>query len=120
MPFISGTKMKSMTDLIERQADTIKELENRIETLTMSKAESISAKKVKKDNSFDTKIKAVKEHLISLGNITSWEAIQSYNATRLSAIIFELKKRGMNITTTRESNDKSNYVRYHYSESTLN
>ena len=34
----------------------------------------------------------VKEHLIAKGSITSWEAIQQYGATRLSAIIFDLRK----------------------------
>lgn len=66
-----------------------------------------------KDNSFETKIKAVKNHLLTKGNITSWEAIQKYNATRLSAIIFNLKRNGMDITTTPETRGKSRFVRYH-------
>ncbi len=33
------------------------------------------------------------------GNITSWEAIQHFRATRLSAIIFELRKEGYLIET---------------------
>lgn len=41
----------------------------------------------------------VKEHLLKNGSITSWEAIQSYGATRLSAIIFNLRKQGMDIRT---------------------
>ena len=65
------------------------------------------------DNSFETKIKAIKSHLLTKGNITSWEAIQKYNATRLSAIIFNLKRNGMDITTTPETNGKSRFVRYH-------
>lgn len=47
------------------------------------------------------KTKAVELHLIEKGVITSWEAIKLYGATRLSAIIFNLRKRGMNITTRR-------------------
>ena len=44
-----------------------------------------------------SKTEKVKQHLIKRGHITSWEAIINYRATRLSAIIFELKKRGMEI-----------------------
>lgn len=45
-----------------------------------------------------TKTSLVKEHLERKGHITSWEAIQSYAATRLAAIIFNLRKRGMKIS----------------------
>lgn len=41
----------------------------------------------------------VLEHLQTNGNITSWEAIQQYGATRLSSIIFNLRKRGYDIDT---------------------
>lgn len=45
-----------------------------------------------------TKTKAVMQHLEEFGNITSWEAIKEYGATRLSAIIFNLRHRyDMNI-----------------------
>ena len=37
--------------------------------------------------------KEVLNHLINLGTITSIEAIKLYGATRLSAIIFELRKK---------------------------
>ena len=37
------------------------------------------------------KTKAVLLHLQQYGNITSWEAIKEYGATRLSAIIFNLR-----------------------------
>tara|TARA_R110002051_G_scaffold218455_1_gene282301 strand:+ start:102 stop:419 length:318 start_codon:yes stop_codon:yes gene_type:complete len=37
---------------------------------------------------------AVLWHLQNKGNITSWEAIKEYGATRLSAIIFNLRRRG--------------------------
>lgn len=38
-----------------------------------------------------TKTKAVLLHLQEFGNITSWEAIKEYGATRLSAIIYNLR-----------------------------
>lgn len=40
-----------------------------------------------------SKLDKVLEHLLTYGSITSWEAIQKYGATRLSAIIYELRKR---------------------------
>ena len=63
------------------------------------------------------KTKAVMLHLIENGNITSWEAIQLYGATRLSAIIFNLRARGMNIDTvmvefTDRFGSKAQYAKY--------
>ena len=48
-----------------------------------------------------TKTEKVKIHLENVGHITSLEAIELYGATRLSAIIFNLRKRGMNIDSER-------------------
>lgn len=44
-----------------------------------------------KENKKPNKSAQVKTHLIKHGSITSWEAIQKYKATRLSAIIFNLR-----------------------------
>ena len=41
-----------------------------------------------------SKHQKIKEHLESGRTITSWQAIQEYRVTRLSAIIFNLKKDG--------------------------
>ena len=38
------------------------------------------------------KTKLVLEYLQNNGSITSWEAIERYSATRLSAIIYNLRK----------------------------
>jgi len=46
-----------------------------------------------------SKTQQVKSRLISVGSITSWEAINLFEATRLSAIIFNLKNKGMDIKT---------------------
>jgi hypothetical protein len=46
-----------------------------------------------------TKTQLVKSHLETKGSITSLEAINKYEATRLSAIIFNLRDKGMNIIT---------------------
>ena len=65
-----------------------------------------------------TKTKAVLLHLEQYGNITSWEAIKEYGATRLSAIIFNLRhKYDMNIVSEMvEFKDrygtKTNYAKY--------
>lgn len=45
---------------------------------------------------------AVLQHLMENGSITSMEAIESYGATRLSAIIFNLRKDGLDIETVTE------------------
>lgn len=60
----------------------------------------------------ETKTKKVMEHLLNIGNITSWEAIELYRATRLSGIIFNLRHHyNMNIIS--EVIDKSsNAVKY--------
>lgn len=47
-----------------------------------------------------TKTALVKKHLMEKGSITSWDAIKMYGATRLSAIIFNLRKAGMDIITS--------------------
>lgn len=46
-----------------------------------------------------TQTQAVLEHLQKRGSITSWQAFKRYGATRLSDIIFRLRKRGYTITT---------------------
>ena len=55
-------------------------------------------------------------HLKQFGNITSWQAIQTFRATRLSDIIFRLKDEGHNIITEMETDPSSGirFARYHY------
>lgn len=64
-----------------------------------------------------TKAGEVLKHLQVNGHITSLEAIQLYGATRLSAIIFNLRKKGYNIETTDATcidryGHKCNYAKY--------
>lgn len=66
-----------------------------------------------------TKIAQVKKHLKEKGSITSWEAIRLYGSTRLSDIIFKLRKLDWNIETvnilTKDRNDNSvNFAKYIY------
>ena len=59
-----------------------------------------------------TKEQQVKKHLIQKRSITSWEAINLYRATRLSAIIFKLKEKGMPIRTVRVLTPDGQFARY--------
>lgn len=47
----------------------------------------------------ETKSSKVLNHLKKHGSITSWIAIQKYDATRLSAIIFNLRELGRRTKT---------------------
>lgn len=64
-----------------------------------------------------SKHQKVLEHLKEHGSITSLEAIELYGATRLSAIIFNLRKQGFDIETidlpfTDRFGTKSHYGKY--------
>ena len=64
------------------------------------------------------KTKAVLQHLQEYGSITSWEAIKEYGATRLSAIIYNLRHRynldivSENVEFTDRYGDKSSFAKY--------
>ena len=67
------------------------------------------------------KTKKVLEYLKSNGSITSLEAYDLFRATRLSAIIFNLRKYGYKIISmpesyTNEQGETSHYARYVYEE----
>ena len=69
-----------------------------------------------------TKTKAVLQWLQTGTGISSMEAIKQFGATRLSAIIFNLRKRGYNIeTVTCEGTDrfgnKMQFARYYLRDS---
>jgi len=64
--------------------------------------------------SFENKTNLVLLHLQEKKTITSWEAIQLYHATRLSAIIFNLKERGHLITTEMIFEKRTRWAVYHY------
>lgn len=64
-----------------------------------------------------TKTQKILNHLRENGSITSWEAIQNYGATRLSAIIFNLRKKGIEIKSemvqfTDRYGDNSTFAKY--------
>lgn len=56
----------------------------------------------------------VKNHLLKCGSITSWQAIILYRATRLSAIIYSLRKSGMNIETEMVTKGGNTFAKYIY------
>lgn len=59
------------------------------------------------------KHKKVLNHLKEHGTITSWEAIEKYGATRLSSIIFNLRKKYNISTIMNEETDRyGNTCRY--------
>ena len=65
------------------------------------------------------KTKKVLEYLQSNGSITTMDAFIKFKATRLSSIIFNLKKYGyvinsINETSCSENGETSHYVRYVY------
>lgn len=64
------------------------------------------------------KTQKVMQHLQTYGRINTWQAIKEYNATRLSSIIYNLRRRyNMLIVNEREDfvdcyGDKSHYDNY--------
>lgn len=51
----------------------------------------------------------VKNHLLKEGHIDSWTAISLYGATRLSAIIYNLRRRGYDIASEpKKTKDRNN------------
>jgi len=51
-------------------------------------------------------------HLQHYGSITTWDAITQYKATRLSAIIHNLKEKGYNIESVKKDGDGCRFVEY--------
>jgi hypothetical protein len=77
----------------------------------------ITPARSKKISGLNTKHFKVKNHLIKNGTIDSWTAIELYGATRLSAIIFNLRKEGMAIdsiscTSYDRNTELCNYTTY--------
>jgi hypothetical protein len=73
--------------------------------------------KTKKSN---TKHNQVKKHLLEKGWIDSWTAIELFGATRLSAIIFRLRKEGWDILSIPQSSYDRNKQICNYTTYKLN
>lgn len=69
-------------------------------------------------NAIDTQREQIRLHLKHHHAITSWEAFEMYGITRLSAIIYTLRKthniRSLPMTTTNRFGNTVNYVKYVY------
>ena len=60
----------------------------------------------------NTQENQILNHLKQHKFITSWEAIQEYRITRLSARIYELRERGHNIITKNISENGKRFAEY--------
>lgn len=85
----------------------------------ISKGGIVSISRKEKIEIQKTKTLQVKKHLIEKGTIDSWTAIELYGATRLSAIIFNLRMNGHNIDSIpRTAYDRNqqlcNFTTYKY------
>lgn len=64
------------------------------------------------------KSRLVLEHLKEYGSITSWEAIEKYGATRLSAIIYNIRKhhivKSVDSSFTDRYGNESTFTKYVY------
>jgi len=58
-------------------------------------------------------------HLKQHKFITSWEAIQEYRITRLSARIYELREKGFNIITKNVTENGKTFAEYSLINTTL-
>lgn len=83
-----------LSDFYNKIKDEIIMEEPQIKPITIKKV------RVKRTNTKKNKVKA---HLLEKGWIDSWTAIELFGATRLSAIIFNLRKEGYNILSIPQS-----------------
>lgn len=56
-----------------------------------------------------TQIECVRAYLENNGSLTSLEAFKRWHITRLSSIIYRLRKRGYNISTIMKTSDEGGY-----------
>jgi hypothetical protein len=110
--------MSKLSNFFKNLFSNLKEeiVVNEPEVKIASKKQNI--KKVYKDRE-NTKHFQVKKHLIEKGWIDSWTAIELYGATRLSAIIFNLRNSGHNIDSINNSaydrnQELCNFTTYKY------
>ena len=61
---------------------------------------------------YTTQKQKILDHLKEHGSITSWTAIQTYRITRLSEYIRSLRHDGLNISSVKEKNEETHWVRY--------
>ena len=59
-----------------------------------------------------SQLKQIKNYLLNGNKITPLEALQKFGSFRLSAIIYNLKKEGMNIKTNRITKNGKTFAQY--------
>jgi len=98
MSFLKNIFGKPSDELTENQSEnTTAENQSEITAIDSEKEAPLAVgKKV-------TKKEQIKQHLITKGHIDSWTAINTYGATRLSAIIFTLRMSGYDIASVPKS-----------------
>jgi hypothetical protein len=67
----------------------------------------------------NTQENQILNHLKKHKFITSWEAIQEYRITRLSARIYELREKGFNIITKNVTENGKTFAEYSLISTTL-
>ena len=67
----------------------------------------------------NTQENIILDHLKKHKFITSWEAIQEYRITRLSARIYELREKGFNIITKNVTENGKTFAEYSLISTTL-
>jgi hypothetical protein len=67
----------------------------------------------------NTQENQILNHLKKHKFITSWEAIQEYRITRLSARIYELREKGFNIITKNITENGKTFAEYSLISTTL-
>lgn len=74
-------------------------------------------KEMQEKHSSDSQISHVLNYMRTHDYITSMDAFSKYNITRLSSLIFILRKEGYDITSTAVRKNRKNYVEYRLNES---
>lgn len=108
--------MKKLTDFFKNLFQSF-EIQNEI-VLEQPEVKPKNFKRVRTLRQ-NTKHQQVKRHLLEKGWIDSWTAIELFGATRLSAIIFNLRKEGYDIVSVPQSSydrnqELCNYTTYKY------
>lgn len=63
----------------------------------------------------ESKASKIRTYLVKHGNITSWQAITLFRATRLAAVIHNLRRDGWFISTEMKKTDEGMiYAKYHF------
>ena len=89
--------MSFLKNIFGKQSDELTENQSEITAVDLEQNPPLAvAKKI-------TKKEQIKQHLIAKGRIDTWTAINTYRATRLSAIIFNLRMSGYDIASVPKS-----------------